>query len=351
MKNKALQFQEKILNWYERYGRKNLPWQQAKTPYRVWISEIMLQQTQVNTVIPYFEQFMQRFPDITALAQAKEDDVMHLWTGLGYYNRARNLLATAKILHHQFNNQMPQTLAELVELPGIGASTAGAILALAFNQPATILDGNVKRVLIRVHGIKEAVNEINTEKKLWELAKSYTPDIRNTEYTQAMMDLGATVCTYRQPQCSSCPLSSTCLAYKHHLVDELPKRKKTSPLPTRETTFLIIKKNQEVLLYKRTAFGVWRGLWSFPEMTGRPAKKEIIIYCQRYFNADKTDFLSLTHFTHTFSHYHLNIYPILITLKKQTCKIMEDSEQIWYNLKNPMKVGLPKPIQLIIQNL
>ena len=236
------QFQTLLLNWFDHSGRKHLPWQQNKTPYRVWISEIMLQQTQVKTVIPYFERFMQQLPDIVSLANAHEDKVLHLWAGLGYYSRARNLHRAAKIIVETYQGNFPDTVFSLQQLPGIGQSTAGAIVAIAFNQKAAILDGNVKRVLARLHGISEPVNEKRTEKKLWELAEHYTPDKRAADYTQAMMDLGATLCTPSKPACTACPLIQHCVAHQLDIVDVLPKKKTTRELPIRSATFLIVKK-------------------------------------------------------------------------------------------------------------
>lgn len=346
-----LQFQKSILAWFDLHGRKQLPWQQNKTPYRVWLSEIMLQQTQVATVIPYFERFMQHFPDLTALAKAHEDEVLHLWAGLGYYSRARNLHRAAKMVMDQFNGAFPNTLEDLQSLPGIGASTAGAILAIAFNQAAAILDGNVKRVLTRFHGITEPINEKRIENILWEFAKSYTPAQRCADYTQAMMDLGATLCMRRKPQCNICPLLGNCVAAQQGIAELLPKKKTTRQLPTRTATLLILKKGPDILLYKRPPTGIWGSLWSLPEIAGLPELTAIQAHCWLHFKLHVNDFQSLASFRHTFSHYHLDIFPIVIELKKISAKIMEETQQIWYNPSKPNSIGLPKPIQSIMRTL
>lgn len=349
------QFQKLILQWFDHHGRKHLPWQQNKTPYRVWISEIMLQQTQVNTVIPYYEQFMQRFPDITALAHAHEDEVLHAWAGLGYYSRARNLHRAAKIVVNEFNNKFPDNIEALQSLPGIGRSTAGALLSIAFNQPAAILDGNVKRVLARFHGITAPLNEKIIENKLWEIAEHYLPKQKIADYSQAMMDLGATLCNRGKPQCAQCPLSQHCLAHQQKITELIPQKKSVRKLPIRSATFLILEKNGCVLLHKRPSSGIWGGLWCFPEIEGKPEINSIRTYCKENFKIDICDQQPLKSFKHTFSHYQLNLHPILITVKhgsrKMHDKSMEVTPQIWYNLHTPGSVGLPKPIQSIIDFL
>lgn len=347
----AQQFQKLILGWFNRHGRKHLPWQHNKTPYRVWISEIMLQQTQVNTVIPYFERFMLQFPDLTSLANAHEDEVLHQWAGLGYYSRARNLHRAAKIIMKKFNGKFPDTVDELQQLPGIGQSTAGAILAIAFNQPAAILDGNVRRVLTRFHGITAPINEKNTENILWNFAVNYTPSKRVADYTQAMMDLGAILCTRSKPRCEICPFVEFCAAYELGITELLPRKKVAKELPTREATFLILKKNHQILLYKRPPMGIWGSLWSLPEISGQPEKKLIGTFCRQNFRISVTDYQPLEPFRHTFSHYHLDIFPVVITLKKEPARIMEAEQQIWYNPMEPKPVGLPKPVVSILRGL
>jgi len=267
------QFQNRLLTWFDQHGRKHLPWQQNKTAYRVWISEIMLQQTQVNTVIPYYQRFMQRFPDLSSLAQAEPDEVLHLWAGLGYYSRARNLHRAAQLIMQNHQGEFPASLAILQKLPGIGQSTAGAILALAFNQPAAILDGNVKRVLARFHGITDFINEKSVENRLWELAAHYTPKKCVADYTQAMMDLGATLCIRGKPACERCPLSEDCLARQQNIAALLPRKKAARELAVRTATFVVFKMQASILLHKRPDKGIWGGLWSLPEFAGEPEKK------------------------------------------------------------------------------
>jgi A/G-specific adenine glycosylase len=340
-----------ILHWFDQHGRKQLPWQYQKTPYRVWVSEIMLQQTQVHTVIPYFEKFMQHFPHLAALAEATEDEVLHLWTGLGYYSRARNLHRAAKMVMTEFKGEFPNNSVDLQSLPGIGRSTAGAILSIAFNQSEPILDGNVKRVLTRLHGITKPINEKETENKLWELALSYTPTQRAADYTQAIMDLGATCCTRNKPQCEHCPLMPHCVAYAEEMTTQIPKKKSTKTLPTHAATFLILNYDGQVLLHKRPPTGIWGGLWSFPEIKGHADSELIRETCQQSFKISITTQQPLPSFRHTFSHYHLDISPVLIPLKRFPSKVMEANKQIWYKITNPEPVGLPKPVQLIMSKL
>ncbi|VVC76600.1 A/G-specific adenine glycosylase [Aquicella siphonis] len=352
---RPLQFQKTILNWFDQHGRKHLPWQQDKTPYRVWISEIMLQQTQVNTVIPYYEQFMQRFPSLKALAQASVDDVLHSWAGLGYYSRARNLHRAAKWILEEVNGIFPDNIADLMQLPGIGRSTAGAILSIAFGKKAPILDGNVKRVLSRFAGIDEPVNDKTTENKLWALAERYTPEKRVDHYTQAIMDLGATLCTRSKPQCGTCPLGKNCYAYRMGMADLLPKKKSARTLPVRAAAFLILRNKGRILLHKRPETGIWGGLWSLPEIPGKPDEGKIREYCRRQLRHPIACYQPLEPFRHTFSHYHLDIHPVIVTIRPSHRPAldteMEAGMQIWYNPREAKAVGLPKPIQLLLRGL
>lgn len=344
-------FPRQLLSWFDKHGRKHLPWQQNKTPYRVWVSEIMLQQTQVTTVIPYFERFMQRFADLPSLAAATEDDVLHLWAGLGYYSRARNLQRAAKMVMAEFAGKFPDTLETLLMLPGIGQSTAGAILSIAFNKATPILDGNVKRVLARYHGIREPVSDKTTEATLWEFASQYTPAKRAADYTQAIMDLGATLCTRSKPNCSQCPFVKECVAYAENIVSELPAKKATKKIPVRSATFLLLQHRDSVLLCKRPATGIWGGLWSLPEFNGEPDAKLLQQFCRHELGIALGHLEPLTTFRHTFSHYHLDIHPILMIIDKLPAKVMEDERQIWYNPHKPENVGLPKPVQFILSKL
>jgi A/G-specific adenine glycosylase len=352
MELSALQLQNLLLTWFDQHGRKHLPWQIDKTPYRVWLSEIMLQQTQVNTVVPYFARFMQRFPQLNLLAAASVDEVLHLWAGLGYYSRARNLHRAAQMVMQQFNGDFPATLAELQMLPGIGQSTAGAILAIAFQQPAAILDGNVKRVLSRLHAITTPVNDKNTERMLWQLANHYTPRVRVADYTQAMMDLGATLCTRSKPQCAICPFTAHCAAHYQGIAAQLPQKKAARVLPVRAAMFIIAKKGAHLLLQKRPPTGIWGGLWSFPEIASSLDKAAVYDFCRQQYGLTVKKYALLAPFRHTFSHYHLDISPVVVTVAAPTAvKIMEQSAHIWYNPNEPEMIGLPKPTQLIMQTL
>lgn len=347
-------FQQALLSWFDTHGRKTLPWQENKTPYRVWVSEIMLQQTQVSTVIPYFLRFMQRFPDLKTLATATEDEVLHYWTGLGYYSRARNLQRTAQMISQNYNGNFPNDLIELEKLPGIGRSTAGAILAIAFEKKATILDGNVKRVLTRFHAIQEWPGEKNALDQLWNFAEKYTPTPRIADYTQAIMDLGATICTRGKPQCSSCPLQKRCLAHSLGIESALPHSKPRKVLPIRETTLLILRNNESiVLLEKRPPIGVWAGLWSLPEISSTATEKEIKKFCEKNFNFEVKKAQFGERFRHTFSHFHLDILPAEIFIKpmQRKSKVMTSEQQIWYNLHEPATVGMPAPIKFLLSKL
>lgn len=313
----------------------------------------MLQQTQVATVISYYEKFMQRFPDVSTLANASEDEVLYLWAGLGYYSRARNLHRAAKIIVDDYDGYFPDRYEDLIKLPGIGKSTAGAILSIAFKIPTAILDGNVKRVLARLHAISARIDEKETETLLWDLANYFTPSQDIAYYTQAMMDLGATICTPNLPKCNACPLTHDCLANKNLTAHLIPVKKSKKQLPTRTVTFLILQLMQDFLLYKRNQLGVWQGLWSFPEISGEPNQTLIQAYCHKHYHLKTSSYQTLSPFRHTFTHYHLIIHPILIVLKKPLPpKIMTGDVQIWYNPTQPItKIGLPKPVQSILRSL
>lgn len=346
------QFQKIVLTWFDQHGRKTLPWQQNKTPYRVFVSEIMLQQTQVSTVIPYFQRFITQFPTVQTLATANEDDVLHLWTGLGYYNRARHLHRTANIIVQSYNGQFPNDLLELQKLPGIGRSTAGAIAAIAFEKQAAILDGNVKRVLTRLHGMTEWPGEKKTLEQLWMLAEQYTPKKRIADYTQAMIDIGATLCIRGKPHCNRCPLQLFCVAHQLGIAKNLPKSKPSNPLPTRQTTLLIIRKNHHlILLEKRPPHGIWGGLWSMPEILNHPSQEDIRTHCQQRFRCQVKQIDFGKDFRHTFSHFHLQIRPVIITIKETRGKALEKDQQIWYNLQQPEAVGLPAPVKKLLQEM
>ena len=337
-------FQNAVLRWYHQFGRHDLPWQKQKTPYRVWVSEIMLQQTQVVTVIDYFKRFMKSFPNVKALAAAHEDNVLHHWSGLGYYARARNLHKTAKMVCEQHHGRFPKDLEALQTLPGIGRSTAGAILSLASEIPASILDGNVKRVLTRVFGIKTWSGDTQTLKQLWELAESLTPNKDCHHYNQAMMDLGATVCTRSNPTCSLCPLKSKCYARINDLTKAIPASKPKKEKPTKEIFFLMLENSAgELLLEKRPNQGIWGGLWCFPEFT---IQDEAIQFCKTDLKIKTLEAKLRQPFRHTFSHYHLEITPLHIkTHSKKSFKKFQ-----WYG-QELMNLGLAAPTTKLLQSL
>lgn len=339
-------FQKKVLRWFDQNGRKTLPWQQNISAYRVWISEIMLQQTQVTTVIPYFERFMEKYPTIKKLAAAKQDEVLHLWTGLGYYARARNLHKAAQIIANDYKGKFPTQFEDIVALPGIGRSTAGAICAIAYHQPYAILDGNVKRVLARFAAVPGWPGKTEVHDDLWQLAEHYTPENRIADYTQVMMDLGAMVCTRSKPQCDACPLQSDCVAYKTNTQTQYPGKKPKKTLPVRSTVMLLIEnQQQEFYLQQRPPTGIWGGLWIFPQLD---TTTEIEYWLQQNdFNLLRQE--SLVAFRHTFSHYHLDIQPVKLTVKHKPTKIMDSSKTIWYNGKQ--QIGLAAPVKKLLEKI
>lgn len=338
-------FAGRLLAWFDQHGRKDLPWQRDKTPYRVWISEIMLQQTQVTTVIPYFEKFMQRFPTIDTLARASQDEVLHQWTGLGYYARARNLHKTAKQVMTGYNGELPVDATTLESLPGIGRSTAAAIIALCTGQRASILDGNVKRVLARAFAVEGWPGSSATLKELWRHAERLTPDKRVADYTQAIMDLGAMVCTRSSPACHSCPFNDLCEARLNAAIEMYPGKKPRKSLPVRATTMLIVESDGEFLLEKRPATGVWGGLWSFPELSGTDPGP----FLQDH-GLNPTGQEAIEPFRHTFTHFHLDITPVKVSVTPVT-DISEADRFCWYDPARPTELGLSNPVTRLLKSL
>lgn len=332
-------FSDALLTWFDTHGRKNLPWQQEKSPYRVWLSEIMLQQTQVVTVIPYFEKFVARFPTVEDLAAAPLDDVLQHWAGLGYYARARNLHNAAKMIVTR--GEFPNTLPELLELSGIGKSTAGAILSIAFQKSHPILDGNVKRVLARFFAISGWTGLKDVETTLWKLSEQITPQKRCDDYTQAIMDLGATLCTRSKPRCHDCPMSENCAAFLTNTVANYPAKKPTKTLPIKQTIFLIIQNQaQQIWLEQRPLKGIWGGLWSLPEVEN---KDDALNWCTKNgFRIEHSQ--RLIQQRHTFSHYHLDFTPMLIHV--------ESLENFNFHTKKQWQTrGLPTPIYTLLTQL
>jgi A/G-specific adenine glycosylase len=341
------EFARKVLAWFDTHGRKDLPWQNPATSYRVWVSEIMLQQTQVATVVPYFERFMQRFPDVATLAATPQDDVLALWSGLGYYARARNLHRTAQYLVELYAAELPDTLDTLRTLPGIGRSTAGAILSLSRNIPHAILDGNVKRVLARYHAVEGWPGKSAVGKRLWEISEAALPRDRAGNYNQAMMDLGATLCTRTRPRCEMCPVQTGCAAYATQAVERYPGRRDRQSLPVREACMLVVRDVQQgVLLERRTGSGRWGGLWSFPEF----ANPELALDWVAGEFAGETSARTLEPFRHTFSHFHFDVQPLLVSVCATPDAVMEGSRRVWYN-GGPPPGGLPRPITNLLNEL
>ena len=347
MKAKPFSFSQALLAWFDQYGRKDLPWQQNKTAYRVWVSEIMLQQTQVNSVIGYYQRFMTSFPDLPSLAEASEDQVLEHWAGLGYYARARNLHKTAKLICQEFKAEFPTTYEDIVQLPGIGRSTANAILSIAFKQAATIMDGNVKRVLCRFHGIDTWPGDKKTETALWALAEEHTPIQRCDDYTQAIMDLGATCCTRSKPSCARCPLSEQCIAYKQNLQSQLPRSKPKKAIPQRETWIALIEHDGKILLEKRPPSGIWGSLYSLPEIDPDLSHADAISTIEKKFNL-KLDLEDMPDsILHTFSHFKLELKPLKLSVTSKRPSppaVSEVTHFHWYAKSQLHTIGLPAPI-------
>ena len=342
----------RLLRWFDRHGRKDLPWQREtssgqRDAYRVWLSEVMLQQTQVATVVGYFERFVAALPTVRDLAEADEDTVLALWSGLGYYRRARFLHRAARICVAQHGGELPCDFVALNALPGIGRSTAGAILAQAHGLRFPILDGNVKRVLTRYHGIHGDPAGSAVEKQLWLHAEAHIPERRVADYTQAIMDLGATVCVRSRPCCEACPLAADCVAFRDDLTAQLPTRKAGKSIPTRATMMLVLRDRQHrVLLERRGPQGVWSGLWSLPE-AGDPESAWRI--AQQHAQVD--DAQDLVPFTHVFSHYRLNIEPLLFDHVTVRQGIGDGPQLRWCSASELDALGLPAPVRKLLQRI
>jgi A/G-specific adenine glycosylase len=338
-------FAARVLGWFDRHGRHDLPWQQDISPYRVWVSEIMLQQTQVATVLGYYQRFMSALPTVEALAAASADEVLHLWTGLGYYSRARNLHQTARIVVAEHGGEFPRAVAALAELPGIGRSTAGAIASISMGLRAPILDGNVKRVLARFLAQDGYPGETRVAAQLWAAAERLTPHARVNHYTQAMMDLGATLCTRSKPSCLLCPLQDDCLAHRLGREKDYPQPRPRKLLPQKHSLMPLLHDGQgAILLYRRPSSGLWGGLWSLPELQQR---EELAALASRHalrLDAEQP----LAPLSHTFSHFQLHIEPLLIEARAQGGAVAE-GDWLWYNLASPPRLGLATPVKKLLK--
>ena len=342
------EFAPTLLAWFDRHGRHDLPWQHPRTPYRVWLSEIMLQQTQVAVVVPYFARFVDALSDVPALARASQDEVLALWSGLGYYARARNLHAAARRCMDLHGGDLPRDLDALQALPGIGRSTAGAILSQAWGDRAAILDGNVKRVLARLFGIEGWPGLPKVEKQLWTIAARLLPESRLADYTQAQMDFGATLCTRADPACAACPLREACVAHREGRTAELPHPKPGKPLPEREARMLLVEDDRgRVLLQRRPPTGVWAALWSLPEHADAAASRD---WFDQHLAGDFARAEVLAPVLHGFTHYRLRILPMRVAGVRPRDAVGDNPGLRWASRAELQAIGLPAPVRRLLED-
>jgi A/G-specific adenine glycosylase len=335
-----------MIAWQRQYGRHDLPWQSGNA-YQVWVSEIMLQQTQVATVIPYYQRFLVSFPNIRILASASEEQVLAHWSGLGYYARGRNLHKTAQIIASQYGGEFPHEFEQILALPGIGRSTAAAICTLAFHQRHAILDGNVKRVFARYFGIEGWAGEKKTEQQMWQQAEAQLPTSEIAIYTQALMDMGATVCTRSKPDCPVCPVLSGCIAAKNNRVAELPAPRPRKAVPERSTTFLLLKHDNDILLEKRPGSGIWGGLWCPPQLDD--GQELVEDYLQRN-GMEVSNKVKLKAFTHTFTHFRLHITPVLLHLECKPDQVQQTGN-LWLDVEDALQAAIPTPVRKVLRSI
>ncbi|MNR80642.1 A/G-specific adenine glycosylase [compost metagenome] len=344
-------FSADVISWQKQHGRHALPWQNTRDAYRVWLSEIMLQQTQVAAVIPYYLRFLETFPTVASLAAAPSEEVMAHWSGLGYYSRARNLHKCAQMVVAEYGGVFPSDPDLLEQLPGIGRSTAAAISAFSYGTRAAILDGNVKRVFARVFGVERYPGEKAVENELWLRAVALLPQTGVEAYTQGLMDLGATLCTRNRPSCQRCPLAHRCIAYATGRTNELPIRKPKKAVPEKETTMLLIVNKQEVLLEQRPDKGIWGGLLSLPEIEAASATDPVLFDAAmaqavaRFGPVASQEKLSM--FTHVFTHFKLHITPYHIALTRRLERAGED-QYVWYPVAKMADAPLPAPVKKLL---
>ncbi len=335
-------FSSRLIAWQRTHGRHDLPWQSASA-YHVWLSEIMLQQTQVATVIPYYQRFVASFPTIAALAAATEEQVLAHWSGLGYYARGRNLHAAAQIIVEQYGGEFPRQFEQILELPGIGRSTAAAICALAYHERRAILDGNVKRVLARYCGISGSPNEKVVEAQLWQQAEALLPQSDIASYIQAQMDLGAMLCTRSKPKCGECPVRSDCVAFQSGRVSELPTPRPRKAVPEKHSTFLLLMHGNDILLEKRPGSGIWGGLWCPPQFDDEDAAREWFV--QNGMTASDGERLEI--FTHTFTHFKLHITPLKIQLTRKPLRAAQPGS-VWLDVGEALGAAIPTPVRMML---
>jgi A/G-specific adenine glycosylase len=340
-------FAAKVVAWQKRHGRHNLPWQNTRDPYRIWLSEIMLQQTQVATVIPYYLRFVERFPDIKSLACASLDEVLTLWSGLGYYSRAANLYRAAQIIVREHAGKFPRDFENVLKLPGIGSSTAAAICVFAYRQKRAILDGNVKRVLARCFGVAGYPGEKKVQEQLWRKSEALLPKRGIRAYTQGLMDLGAEVCLRRNPDCPACPLHRSCVAFKTGRVNQVPAPKPRKALPHRQTVMLILLHKGEVLLEKRPPAGVWASMWGFPEIAPEDDVRKV---CTQRFGARIKTPRFLPRLEQGFSHFKLSIQPLLLQVETINFHAAEPG-RLWLNVNDAQHAALPAPARKLLQQV
>ncbi len=344
----AASFANTVLAWYRRYGRHDLPWQ-GQDAYRVWLSEIMLQQTQVSTVIPYYRDFLKSFPSIKRLADAGIDDVLRHWQGLGYYARARNLHKAARLIRDEYNGRFPREFDAVAALPGIGRSTAGAILSFAYGQRWPILDGNVKRVLARCFRVPGWYGQSDTMKQLWYLAESVTPDENAAGFNQAMMDIGSMVCLKSKPKCEICPLKPVCSSYRHHCQAEYPQKKPKKAKPHKNTLMLLHRHGERLLLWRRPPSGIWGGLWSLPEVDDENA---IALWQQSFLREVQAPAaIQENVIRHQFTHYSLDISLAIIELESLPNGIADEDNYAWIDVDDIGNHGLPTPVRKLLATL
>jgi A/G-specific adenine glycosylase len=339
-------FASELVSWQRVHGRHDLPWQASRDAYRIWLSEIMLQQTQVEVVIPYYERVLTRFPDVRSLARASQDEVLRQWSGLGYYARARNLHAAARRVVHQLGGRFPADVESLAALPGIGRSTAAAIAVFAFGRRAAILDGNVKRVLARCFGIEGHPGERPVEQRLWALAERLLPQRSIRSYTQALMDLGATVCTRTAPRCDCCPAERRCVARREGRTGELPAPRPRKLQPERRSTWLVLLHGGRVLLERRPAIGLWGGLWVFPELRGARVRH----FCRQALGCEISQARRLEAVEHGFSHFRLRAQPLLCTVSGVAPGVAAPGRK-WMVLARAAEAAVPTPVRELIGRL
>jgi A/G-specific adenine glycosylase len=348
MRNVPIYFATLLLPWWDTHGRRNLPWQQNPTLYRVWVSEVMLQQTQVATVERYYDRFIASFPDVVALADASADEVLHTWSGLGYYGRARNLHRAAQRVRDEHGGEVPASFDALASLPGVGRSTAGAILALATGERHAILDGNVKRVLSRLYRVETPPDAPATLRRLWELAEANTPAERVAHYTQAIMDLGATLCTRRRPACAICPLATCCEAHLAGIAEQLPIARARRERPQRAVVVMLVREGAErVLLEKRPSEGIWGGLWGLPEVG---AVDDVRAWCVQTLGGAPEQLRVRPVLRHGFTHFDLDMTPVEVDVRAHG-RAMDGDRWLWYNVREPARVGLAAPVTKLLNSL